>query len=106
MKKQTTLILALLAAAKLLADSGEERQPIVEALEEAEFQVQVADSRLRRDIAYPVALDPDHPIHAEAEKIWKNIERREHPLLHDPNAPFIIYQRAARTLGIAMRQPR
>jgi hypothetical protein len=103
--KKPTLILALLAVWPLAAYAGEERPPIEEALEEAEFQVRVADSRLRRDLAYPEALDPDHAIHAEAEKIWKDIERREHPLLTDPDAPFLIYQMAAHTLGIARRTP-
>lgn len=103
---KTTLIAALFVAWPFVAIAEEDIRPIDEALAGAEFEVQVADSRLRRDIAYPVALDPDHPIHAEAEKIWKDIEHREHPLLNDPNAPFLVYRMAAHALGIPMHQPR
>lgn len=105
MKKQI-LILAVFAAWPFAGYAEEDIRPIDDALTDAEFEVQLADSRLRRDIAFPVALDPDHPIHAEAEKIWKDIERREHPLLNDPNAPFVVYRMAAHNLGIPMSQPR
>lgn len=104
MKKQI-LILAVFAAWPFAGYAEEDIRPIDDALTDAEFEVQLADSRLRRDIAFPVALDPDHPIHAEAEKIWKDIERREHPLLHDPNAPFVVYRMAAHNLGIAIHKP-
>ena len=103
---KTTLILAFFVAWPFAAIAEDDIRPIDDALTDAEFEVQLADSRLRRDIAFPVALDPDHPIHAEAEKIWKDIERREHPLLNDPNAPFLVYRMAALALGIPMHQPR
>ena len=103
---KTTLILAFFVAWPFAAIAEDDIRHIDDALTDAEFEVQLADSRLRRDIAFPVALDPDHPIHAEAEKIWKDIERREHPLLNDPNAPFLVYRMAALALGIPMHQPR
>ncbi len=67
---------------------------------EAEFQKMIHKSRNKRDRVYPEALEPDHPIHAEAEKIWKNIEETNHPLLNDPDAPFKVYEMAALRLGI------
>jgi len=67
---------------------------------EAEFQKMIHKSRNKRDRVYPEALDPNHPIHAEAEKIWKNIEATNHPLLNDPDAPFKVYEMAALRLGI------
>ena len=67
---------------------------------EAEFQKMIHKSRNKRDRVYPEAFDPDHPIHAEAEKIWKTIEETNHPLLNDPDAPFKVYEMAALRLGI------
>jgi hypothetical protein len=67
---------------------------------EAEFQKMIHKSRNKRDRVYPEAFDPDHPIHAEAEKIWKTIEETNHPFLNDPDAPFKVYEMAALRLGI------
>jgi hypothetical protein len=71
-----------------------------EAELEAKFQQQVAESQAKKDRVYPEALDPTHPIHEEAERIWKNIEQSGHALLNDPDAPFTVYEMAANRLGI------
>lgn len=81
------------------AEAAAQTSPSEEDLEAA-FQQQVVESRAKRDRVYPEALEPNHPIHEEAEKIWKNIEETDHALLSDPDAPFKVYEMAALRLGI------
>jgi hypothetical protein len=76
-------------------------QPVFSEAElEAKFQQRIAESQAKKDCVYPEALDPTHPIHEEAERIWKNIEQSGHALLNDPDAPFKVYEMAANRLGI------
>jgi len=100
-------LLALLAMAALpgksIAQPSDDSDAIQEILAEALFQVQVADSRLRRDMVYPEALDPDHPIHAEVERMWVSILHTDNNLIYDPDAPFKVYEMAAKRLGIKPR---
>ena len=71
-----------------------------EAELESQFQEIIAQSRAKRERVYPESVDPSHPIHEAAEKIWKNIEDTGHSLLHDPDAPFKVYEMAALSLGL------
>lgn len=68
---------------------------------EQQFQQQVADSRAKRDSVYPAAAEPNHAIHAEAERIWTAMQDQQNPLIFDADAPFKVYQMAANALGIA-----
>lgn len=77
-----------------------------EIAETDQFQAQVEASRARRDAVYPASADPNHAIHAEAERIWKAMQENGNPLLEDADAPFQVYQMAANALGIAPSSPR
>lgn len=68
---------------------------------EQQFQQQVAESRAKRDSVYPAAAEPNHAIHAEAERIWTAMQDQSNPLIFDADAPFKVYQMAANNLGIA-----
>lgn len=67
---------------------------------EQQFQHQVSDSWAKCDSVYPAVADPNHAIHAEAERIWAAIQGQENPLTSDADAPFKVYQMAANALGI------
>lgn len=67
---------------------------------EQQFQQQVAESRAKRDSVYPAAAEPNHAIHAEAERIWTAMQDQQNPLIFDADAPFKVYQMAANALGI------
>lgn len=77
-----------------------------EIAETDQFHAQVESSRARRDAVYPASADPNHAIHAEAERIWKAMQENGNPLLEDADAPFQVYQMAANALGIAPSSPR
>lgn len=72
---------------------------------EQQFQQQVAESRAKRDSVYPAAAEPNHAIHAEAERIWTAMQDQSNPLIFDADAPFKVYQMAANALGIAPSAP-
>lgn len=73
---------------------------------EQQFQQQVETSRAHRDAVYPATSDPNHAIHAEANRIWNAMKENGNELLHDADAPFQVYQMAANALGIAPSSPR
>lgn len=78
-----------------------EAAKVADLTAEQQFQQQVTESRSRRDRVYPVAADPAHAIHAEAERIWNDMQEQQNPLVFDAEAPFKVYQMAANNLGIA-----
>jgi hypothetical protein len=67
---------------------------------EAQFHQEVERSRHKALEVYPVASQEDHPLHAKAAEIFRSMEETGNPLIHDPNAPFKVYQMAANELGI------
>ena len=69
--------------------------------EEILFQDQVNRSRARAVEIYPVATEPNHPIHSKAEEIWQSLQATNNPMVNDADAPFKVYQMAANELSIA-----
>jgi len=77
-----------------------------ESAETEQFHAQVEASRAHRDAVYPATADPNHAIHAEAERIWTAMQENGNPLVHEADAPFRVYQMAANALNIAPASPR
>lgn len=68
---------------------------------EVEFKDAVEASRARVLEVYPASQTADHALHAEATRIWADMEKQSNPLIFDAEAPFKVYQMAANALAIA-----
>jgi len=67
---------------------------------EMAFNEAVAQSRRKAEEYFPSSLQPQAPINAKATEIWNTLRTQQNPLIHDANAPFIVYSMAAAQLGI------
>ena len=72
-------------------------------LSELEREVQAAEQAVVQQ--YPAATDPNHAIHAEAERIFALLEKTGNPKAKEAGASLWVYQQAANKLGILPADP-
>jgi hypothetical protein len=76
------------------------KPPMTDTDKETAFNAEVEKSRQKTISYFPDAGQSNNPIHTKAAEMWKDLEKQNSPLLHESDAPFIVYSMVAAQMGI------
>ena len=76
------------------------KPPMTDTDKETAFNAEVEKSRQKTISYFPDAGQSNNPIHTKAAEMWKDLEKQNSPLLHESDAPFIVYSLVAAQMGI------